>query len=407
VLQHTDGALAASDGATAVLTRFRRATTLRLQHLQGDGDPQDILEEEDREAALDQAGAADEPLARTIEGFLSRHLEGKQASERPGRRARDRPSPDMVAVSGTEDSAGLSVGLPPGGPAAGALLVSLSGGVDSMVLAHILLCLRHRHRRPVCAVHIDYSNRAESAAEAAYLRSWCETRGVPLQVRTVLEVSRGVTPRDEYERESRRIRFDAYREAMAAHGASAVFFGHHMGDLQENVVSNVMKGAFNYVTTALQCIQQVIGLSKLSGEERNERMVELYQTYVKPEMGTRRKKKRLTSGTGRQIHPDQDEEEPDREDEQGPKLGSLISWDGPTSLSGLGGGLLSLDSAMAYASTETGSGHPERSVSPVRSQASSSGGTLNLETQLDKHRDKLTNYLVFDAYEAQLLRPDV
>jgi len=38
VLQHTDGALAASDGATAVLTRFRRATTLRLQHLQGDGD---------------------------------------------------------------------------------------------------------------------------------------------------------------------------------------------------------------------------------------------------------------------------------------------------------------------------------------------------------------------------------
>lgn len=243
MLQHTDGALAASDGATAVLTRFRRATTLRLQHLQGDGDPQDILEEEDREAALDQAGAADEPLALTIEGFLSRHLEGMQASERPGRRARDRPSPDMVAVSGTEDSAGLSVGLPPGGPAAGALLVSLSGGVDSMVLAHILLCLRHRHRRPVCAVHIDYSNRAESAAEAAYLRSWCETRGVPLRVRTVLEVSRGVTPRDEYERESRRIRFDAYREAMAAHGASAVFFGHHMGDLQENVVSNVMKGA--------------------------------------------------------------------------------------------------------------------------------------------------------------------
>lgn len=170
--------------------------------------------------------------------------------------------------------------------------------------------------------------------------------------------------------------------------------------------NNVMKGAFNYVTTALQCIQQVIGLSKLSGEERNERMVELYQTYVKPEMGTRRKKKRLTSGTGRQIHPDQDEEEPDREDEQGPKLGSLISWDGPTSLSGLGGGLLSLDSAMAYASTETGSGHPERSVSPVRSQASSSGGTLNLETQLDKHRDKLTNYLVFDAWQ-DLMRSNV
>jgi tRNA(Ile)-lysidine synthase TilS/MesJ len=92
-------------------------------------------------------------------------------------------------------------------------------------------------------VHIDYSNRAESGAEAAYLRGWCQARGVALRVRTVVEISRGVTPRDEYERESRRIRFDAYREAMEEHGASAVFFGHHMGDVQENVVSNVMKGA--------------------------------------------------------------------------------------------------------------------------------------------------------------------
>lgn len=29
---------------------------------------------------------------------------------------------------------------------------------------------------------------------------------------------------------------------MASSGAAAVFFGHHRGDVQENVVSNVMKG---------------------------------------------------------------------------------------------------------------------------------------------------------------------
>ena len=57
------------------------------------------------------------------------------------------------------------------------------------------------------------------------------------------EVFHGTTPRDEYEKASRRIRFEAYREAMAGCGACAVFFGHHVGDVHENVISNVMKGA--------------------------------------------------------------------------------------------------------------------------------------------------------------------
>ena len=95
----------------------------------------------------------------------------------------------------------------------------------------------------VCAVHINYANRAESDAEEEYLRRWCSARRVPLLVRRVDEIRRGTTPREQYERESRRIRFDAYREAMAQFGAGAVLFGHHLGDLQENVVSNVMKRA--------------------------------------------------------------------------------------------------------------------------------------------------------------------
>lgn len=91
-------------------------------------------------------------------------------------------------------------------------------------------------------MHIDYANRVESAAEAAFLEKWCTDRGVRWFVRRVSEVSRGVTDRNAYEKESRRIRFDAYRSAIRACGAPAVFFGHHMGDVHENVISNVMKG---------------------------------------------------------------------------------------------------------------------------------------------------------------------
>lgn len=55
VLAHTGAALSTSEGEAVVLARFRRATSLRLQHLQGDGDPDDILEKSDAEARLDQA----------------------------------------------------------------------------------------------------------------------------------------------------------------------------------------------------------------------------------------------------------------------------------------------------------------------------------------------------------------
>ena len=93
------------------------------------------------------------------------------------------------------------------------------------------------------AVHIDYANRVESSAEAAYVQQWCEARGVEIAVRVVEEVKREVTARDEYEKESRAIRFVEYEKAMSRWGGGGVFFGHHEGDMHENVISNVMKGA--------------------------------------------------------------------------------------------------------------------------------------------------------------------
>ena len=50
--------------------------------------------------------------------------------------------------------------------------------------------------------------------------------------------------RDDYERIARELRYNAYKELLAAHGGlnAGVVFGHHQGDLQENVISNVMRG---------------------------------------------------------------------------------------------------------------------------------------------------------------------
>jgi tRNA(Ile)-lysidine synthase TilS/MesJ len=81
------------------------------------------------------------------------------------------------------------------------------------------------------------------------------------------EVTRGVTARDQYEKVARDIRYQFYRTCLreaAAEGSeregeeggregeegegkssgrilSGVIFGHHQGDVQENVISNVMR----------------------------------------------------------------------------------------------------------------------------------------------------------------------
>ena len=291
VLERTAPRLDENEASVQLLQRFRRHTKLRLLHLEGRGDPQDILERPDLEAELDQHGAPSEVLSATLHAFLHEHfgeriqptaVTGTRVRRQPHRRARKQPqrtsqherrlSPPARTTEGVEAASAAAVGFADASSttatnatdvavaavvkagsvdeadvasAPASLLVSLSGGVDSMVLVHMLLALRAAHglRYSVGAVHINYSNRLESAAEAEYVRRWCEARGVRVWVRTMTEMQRATTNREEYERESRRIRFDAYRQALGEAGGSGVFFGHHEGDLHENVICNVFKGA--------------------------------------------------------------------------------------------------------------------------------------------------------------------
>ena len=137
-------------------------------------------------------------------------------------------------------------------PASVPVIVSLSGGVDSMVIAKLLWYASKRtHLIPIVghldiyAVHIDYGNRPESAAEAAFLRSWCSQHGIDLRVKRINEVRRGITARDDYEKVARKIRFAEYKTLLAELSTKnvGVMFAHHRGDVQENVISNVMRGA--------------------------------------------------------------------------------------------------------------------------------------------------------------------
>ena len=127
--------------------------------------------------------------------------------------------------------------------------VSLSGGVDSMVISYVLHHLRlAKIIDTVCAVHVDYGNRNVSLTEAYFVRSWCAYLRIPLIMRRIEHMRRdndlvtcGVD-RSVYESATKELRFNLYRYAMERYNCESVVLGHHQDDLSENVLMNVVRG---------------------------------------------------------------------------------------------------------------------------------------------------------------------
>lgn len=107
--------------------------------------------------------------------------------------------------------------------------VSLSGGVDSMVIASIL-----KEKCKCTALHINYKNRVESDAEQAFLEMWCSHYGIPLKVLT-MKMTRDTSERNDYEKETNALRYSFYKE-----NCDSIILGHHRNDIAENVIANVM-----------------------------------------------------------------------------------------------------------------------------------------------------------------------
>jgi tRNA(Ile)-lysidine synthase TilS/MesJ len=119
-----------------------------------------------------------------------------------------------------------------------------------MVIAKILsVLLPTLQCRKLVSMHIDYANRDESGREAAFVQDWARRHHFESHVRVVDEVTRGVTSRSDYEKVSRQIRYGFYKDVLTqggwrGNGAAdgvGVIFGHHIGDIQENVISNIMR----------------------------------------------------------------------------------------------------------------------------------------------------------------------
>ena len=158
-------------------------------------------------------------------------------------------------------------------------ILSLSGGVDSMVLS----CILKRNNIKFVCVHISYQNRDECDDEIEILKNWCDILDVHLYYRRINEIKRkecmDVGLRELYESYTRDVRFNTYKlvgkilgydipsnnlfklclnegvDANVSNTFPKVFLGHNKDDRFENILTNISSQSHYDNLTGMEIVQ--------------------------------------------------------------------------------------------------------------------------------------------------------
>ena len=126
------------------------------------------------------------------------------------------------------------------------IVVSLSGGVDSMVCSYVLSLLKRDFDLTIKYVHINYMNREYTLEEEVFLTKWCNWLGSDLYIRRLHEINRqhciDFDMRDIYELYTQNVRFDTYKYVCtsAKNTIPLIMLGHNEGDCFENIFTNII-----------------------------------------------------------------------------------------------------------------------------------------------------------------------
>lgn len=125
------------------------------------------------------------------------------------------------------------------------MVVSLSGGVDSMTLLNVCLWMREQKKLgSVSAVHINYGNKIRSHFEQAFVSQYCKYHQVPLLIREIKEIKRYECERSFYETETQKIRYRMYARVLYLLDlprSTPILLGHNQDDQLENIFTNIEK----------------------------------------------------------------------------------------------------------------------------------------------------------------------
>lgn len=121
------------------------------------------------------------------------------------------------------------------------LFVAVSSGLDSSVLAHLLLSLR-KTLPPIHWLHVNYHLRTpDSNQEEAFLKKWAQQEGVPIDVKSL----KARTPKSNLQNWAREQRYLFFAKAIQEQSQSGgvLLTAHHERDQVETILSRLIMGS--------------------------------------------------------------------------------------------------------------------------------------------------------------------
>jgi tRNA(Ile)-lysidine synthase len=119
------------------------------------------------------------------------------------------------------------------------VLVAVSGGIDSVVLAD-LLC---RHGFPVGIAHANFGLRgAESDADAAFVQNMARQYGVPCHLTRFETEAEAARRGESIQVTARHLRYDWFAQVRTQYAYRYVATAHHLDDVLETLLLNLTRG---------------------------------------------------------------------------------------------------------------------------------------------------------------------
>lgn len=122
------------------------------------------------------------------------------------------------------------------------LCLAVSGGVDSMAMLHFFASRKNADRLKLSVCHVNHNLRETSAADAALVRSFCESLDIPYYHESVDVRAEMKEHRSSLEMAAHACRKAALQSAASAAGAELICTAHHRGDQIETIFMRLGMG---------------------------------------------------------------------------------------------------------------------------------------------------------------------
>lgn len=127
------------------------------------------------------------------------------------------------------------------------ICVGLSGGVDSIVLLHVLKNITAIKQLNLSAIHINHHISKNSDNWAIFCQNFCNQLNVPLQV---IDVTVNKNGGESLENNARLMRYNAFYK----HNAPVITLAHHQNDQVETTLSQIFRGSDVHNVAAMKVL---------------------------------------------------------------------------------------------------------------------------------------------------------